>query len=199
MLHIHRLPLIFAIICIGLSACAEATPIPSTIPLPIETFTSSPVPTETLVPTLTPEPTATPTPEPISEERMYPSTDGGEVGPFTVFFNKTDGVKYIEENVLMQSGNRFKAIDHMTALDNKKAVEYIKGRLLKIKDFIPKYGFASNWDQEEFYCVSVDQGPDNEAFITFVNVDGNYETIIVDNPNNPDDISNFASWTEINQ
>lgn len=59
MLHIHRLPLIFAIICIGLSACAGATPVPTTTPLPTETFTPSPVPTETFVPTPTPEPTAT--------------------------------------------------------------------------------------------------------------------------------------------
>ncbi len=47
-----------AILIPFLSACAEATPVPTTTLLPTETFTPSPIPTET--PTLTPEPTANP-------------------------------------------------------------------------------------------------------------------------------------------
>ena len=58
MLHIHRLPIIFAVISISLSACAAQTEIsaPAATALP-PTLTPSPVPT--LTPTLTPEPTAT--------------------------------------------------------------------------------------------------------------------------------------------
>lgn len=55
MLHIHRLPLIFTICCIELSACAPATPLPS------ETFTPTEIP-PTATATLTPTPTETPTP-----------------------------------------------------------------------------------------------------------------------------------------
>lgn len=67
MLHIHRIPIVFAIVCIGLSACApQNPPLPAgegtgvretptpTQPSSTETFTPSPVPT------LTPEPTANP-------------------------------------------------------------------------------------------------------------------------------------------
>lgn len=62
MLHIHRLPIIFTIVCIGLSACAApATPFPAPMATALPpTITPSP-PTETFTPT--PEPTATPTPE----------------------------------------------------------------------------------------------------------------------------------------
>ena len=65
MLHIHRLPLIFTICCMGLSACAPAAPLPTATPLPSATLTPTeipPMPTETLtpVPTETPTPTETP-------------------------------------------------------------------------------------------------------------------------------------------
>lgn len=58
MFCVYRLYLISTICCIGLSACAGATPVPTTTPLLIETLVPSPIPTETLIPTLTPEPTA---------------------------------------------------------------------------------------------------------------------------------------------
>ncbi len=61
--HTHRLPLIFTICCIGLSACAPTAPIPTGTPLPSETFTPTeipPTPSPTLAPTETPTPTETP-------------------------------------------------------------------------------------------------------------------------------------------
>ncbi len=80
MLYLNRLPIIFIIVCIGLSACATATPISTTTPVPTETFTptASP-PTETPTAFPTPEPTATATPETIPSK------------PTEVTFNLTNG------------------------------------------------------------------------------------------------------------
>jgi len=60
MLHTHRLPIIFTIVCICLSACAAPTEIP--FPSPTITATQLPTvsPTETVTSTPTPEPTANP-------------------------------------------------------------------------------------------------------------------------------------------
>lgn len=58
MSHTHRSFVILISLCVGLSACAGASPVPITAPLPTETLTPAPIPTETLAPTLTPEPTA---------------------------------------------------------------------------------------------------------------------------------------------
>lgn len=58
--HIHRLPIVFAIICIGLSACAAPTEIPILSPTITATQLPTASPTETPTFTPTPEPTANP-------------------------------------------------------------------------------------------------------------------------------------------
>lgn len=183
--------ILLSVIFVLLSACTAPTESPA--PVATLTATISPTETSTPAPTSTPTPEPTATPEAIHEIRMYEATTGDPI-PFVVFAKSSEARSYVEENALMQTGDRFRAIDFLTASSNEEAVKYIRGVLKKVKGFVPKYGFASNWTEEKFFVVSVNQGPNREALITFVNKDGEYETVVYDDPDNPNDIDSFSHW-----
>lgn len=179
MLHIHRLPLIFTIFGIGLSACATAAPLPTATPLPSETFTPieiPPTPTETLTPA--PKETATPTetPEPavVKKDTVFKLTDGTDL-TLTCFFKENGATdKQILETVLQYFAPHADWGDGNYTIEGSEESSEWGRRLNLIPGKESMGGWfpvrSSNGPFEDFFGINVNKIPYKDKVLSLITV-----------------------------